>query len=1535
MAANIRSLVNGINPVVGASRNDLVVGDVVTLQSVDVATTYSWSIAFKPEGSAATFSGVSVNSSPGTFTVDLEGPYLIRLVTDIGLPSESQQFVRLRYLTVFGSLTLVSAGEQNATGVPVPVDATPTGWSDQQNFNLQTLLAYVATVSASGRVFYVDPTPGFGDYTTIQAAIDAAVTAGAGASTPWAILVRPGIYTEDLTLRPYVHVSGSPGTPSNVSSGSVTVRGTHVTTSVGVNQVMSVSGMTFETLTTTTSATITHASPGILLVDNCRVSMSVFSVTQGPAVLQEQGTLLVNDSALFFASGGASDRVALQVSGLNSSTLVASHVTVQGPSGALLNSLVLPNTVVCHFLDTTITASHVAGTIVISDAVELRLDYCYLTGANGVSIHPGAGAFAVGQSVTVRWSRIDNFITFDDTGIVGATVLRLGASEYDGITLPGGALTTQEATVLAESIFYDNSVSALTAENVQEAIDEIVVTIAGIPTTLDEAYDGGIPASGSGRTIIADAGAVQIVDSALPSPIPPAGSTDGRLQVVGAVEIGAIDEPEISLEPNPFGTGAVVRMGWTVVPANSPTAVGSPAILGRSTGTPLYRNFSLRVGTESTNGGGAVGNLFLAGGDGFDSGVTTPDGASVFLLAGSSFGGTGVAGNLYVAPGEGTTGNGQVVLAKPDTGTVASVTAAGVFVGGVTGDVTFALPTGSVTASILNTDNHAAVLVKLNALDGITAAGNPITVSTVAKGPAAFVYLLNTDPAGLDAALGVFQGQPMTAGAWTETVAVEASAAHEITIGAGGATGPLIYNSDTGKLTVPGLIDPTGMVFSRDAAPATGASEGAIFVSDGSGGLTLGSLYYRPASNGVPINISAGGGGGGGPALVSRFITATNSDSSSGTGYSIYPTDFVFTGTAQAISGLPLGISSIPYIYFDSNGLTGGANPWVLSGGNATVTSDGTVGTGYISKGSRVGRGDYYVEFECTTITGTDTRIGIADTSLYLTGTILGTTGLGYSSTGAVYAGAALPGVWGALTDGDVLGMYMQFINPDDPSAFGPGGYMLNVYFSINGVWQNGANPATSTNPIAFSSDNDNMWAYGVSLATTTFAQGTMEVIDAGALADGDYITIDGYKLTCTVSFRGAFVPQTAPGSVGDTLVVNVGTPGPTTLTLTGVAGARTPGADDFDSSLGTVAALIAEIVAAINDPLNSFAVYMLASAGTLRGNDVVFIDTIAPFTVARSLVPSVPVGSYLAYTMDTFINTGVSYTTSYGMMLAINGNNPTPSSLEEIVSASTVGALGGQIFLTSEIPGPAGDAIALTTSNALAITVPANLSGGVDAPVITVRPDPSTPWAFPPGIGELAWIQSQPSNATILIFPSPFGPPVYPADFNVTQVYPFPTSLLAGRSIVIQTDALYDGGDVSITFIRSDTAASETRVINIVPGVDVEVNVPIQVLTHIENLGGPFNNGTLSVVCGDWWGPTAPPASNVGGVITPSPISSVPAPTFFIQDRNTGFYLETPTIGGEDNNMVDVYSLTHYPSPSGDIIYFGCSLTFVVTNAP
>ena len=150
MSARIRSLQNGINAVDEQSRDDLVLTDIVTVSSLDAATTYSWTLVFVPEGSLATFSGSSTAVSPGTFTIDVEGPYLVRLIVDSGLVTEDTQYVRLRALTSDLGLTLVAAGERrDGTGI-IPVDIDAEGWAYEQNANLLALEA--AAVAAQARV---------------------------------------------------------------------------------------------------------------------------------------------------------------------------------------------------------------------------------------------------------------------------------------------------------------------------------------------------------------------------------------------------------------------------------------------------------------------------------------------------------------------------------------------------------------------------------------------------------------------------------------------------------------------------------------------------------------------------------------------------------------------------------------------------------------------------------------------------------------------------------------------------------------------------------------------------------------------------------------------------------------------------------------------------------------------------------------------------------------------------------------------------------------------------------------------------------------------------------------------------------------------------------------------------------------------------------------------------------------------------------------------------------------------------------------
>lgn len=149
MSARIRTSINGTDPLDEQSREDVSIGDIITPVAIDSASTYSWELSFVPEGSTATFSGASTNITPGHFTIDLEGPYLIKLTVDAGLLSESTQYVRVRVLTSRLGLRLVAGGERRDPTAIVPVDIDIEGWANEQNANLQALETAATTPSGS------------------------------------------------------------------------------------------------------------------------------------------------------------------------------------------------------------------------------------------------------------------------------------------------------------------------------------------------------------------------------------------------------------------------------------------------------------------------------------------------------------------------------------------------------------------------------------------------------------------------------------------------------------------------------------------------------------------------------------------------------------------------------------------------------------------------------------------------------------------------------------------------------------------------------------------------------------------------------------------------------------------------------------------------------------------------------------------------------------------------------------------------------------------------------------------------------------------------------------------------------------------------------------------------------------------------------------------------------------------------------------------------------------------------------------------
>ena len=492
MAARIQSRRNTILPVDEASRDDLVLGDQVSVQALDAATTYSWAITFAPEGSTATFSGSTSAVSPGFFTVDVEGPYLIRLIVDAGLATEDTQYVRLRYLTDFGQLSLVAAGERrDGTGI-IPVDVDTEGWANEQNANLQTLKTFIKPLVSSGRVFYVDANDGtqnYADYSTIQGAITAAVGEGPTANEQWVVLVRPGTYVEDVSFASYVHVVGWPGSVDGLTSRSVVLEGVHTANWATGSTLLA--NLHVENNADTTDAVITKAGNGVLRLFGTRVASNGADASQGPALALEGGTLDATRSTFLLNTTLGSSLVAFSQTGANSESSFDSCL-FEGPSCLGVNSS-LDLGVVCSVYNSRLTVAHASGRGVYTVAERLVLDKTNiaLSSAIAVTVNPAAAVFAGDVTLDIRFSDLGSGnIRYDTTNLAGATNLLLGSVIYGDLVYPAAA-PTQVATTKSKTHFYDNTVSGILADNVQDAID--VLSTAGTPAFSTVTYLRNIP----------------------------------------------------------------------------------------------------------------------------------------------------------------------------------------------------------------------------------------------------------------------------------------------------------------------------------------------------------------------------------------------------------------------------------------------------------------------------------------------------------------------------------------------------------------------------------------------------------------------------------------------------------------------------------------------------------------------------------------------------------------------------------------------------------------------------------------------------------------------------------------------------------------------------------------------------------------------------------------------------------------------------------------------------------------------------------
>lgn len=637
---------------------------------------------------------------------------------------------------------------------------------------------------------------------------------------------------------------------------------------------LTIAGPGFDATTTLTDCQVITAATGV-------ASYAISTLGAGPVDLTLTRTYVFGPSGIELDNGAAGTHNAH----IQYSTIATSAAPDSGP-GILGTPAIL----------------EVRGTVI--EKVGL------FVAANAITL----GTYAVATPATLTVDFQDTSIAYgdlscDNTGVVGASNFITSNLQMLGgtIVFPGapGVFPTTSSNTLGKSLQYNPSwinpattaasvpapIRLTDSNTVQDAIDQLL-NILFIPTgapffDLDRAYDGwsGLnpPTTGTGlgRLITADAGAVQIEGATPPVSV---GDTTlkGGLQVEGIGDFGPIVTDgygsEINLRPAfgaigaADGCGPFLSLGRVLVPTNAdltthrglPAAViqaGNPTDWTTPPGDAFAYNMFLRTRNRTETNAGEAGRVVIEGGT-IPRGGNAVAGGSVYVQGGSNWNAAGgtAAGNIYVCPGYSLTAashTGLTYLVDGATATTASLTAANVFAGGVAGNFWVATPHGVESFPVLVADNLAAVITTINTTSlALLASQNPantLRLDCRMPGPNGDVIFLGDDVAGaLNTALGDLTqagGATLAAGTYVNTVALQCTGAEILSIG---TTFPIVLNGATGKLTVPGLIDPIGVILTETPGGADvvpGANKGAVFVSDGSGGLVDNHLYYKNAAN--------------------------------------------------------------------------------------------------------------------------------------------------------------------------------------------------------------------------------------------------------------------------------------------------------------------------------------------------------------------------------------------------------------------------------------------------------------------------------------------------------------------------------------------------------------------------------------------------------------------------------------------------------------------------------------------------------------
>ena len=348
---------------------------------------------------------------------------------------------------------------------------------------------FVKPLVSSGRVVYVDANDGtsnYADYSSIQDAIDFAESQSPSESSPYVILVRAGLYEEDLTFKPHINIVGWSGDQPEddkiirVRASSVNGFGCSLP---NVGDKTNVVNIHIEGTIATANALVTKTGFGTLGFYSCTITSEVGSVGQGATIDHQEGDLNLDHTKVVANDGGDDLNFAYMQSGQNTN-LFAKDCTFHAPSCLEINNLrhnaqgVLANFERCDLISTGGVNSFAVRT-----GGNCSFDHSFIetnTGkAYSVNPTPPLGNTISGNIVQqLRWSFVDGDFEWDIDETLGANELRLGSVEYGSFSQTGTASAppynvTRTALIKGDSLYYDNSTTAIAADNVQDAIDAV------------------------------------------------------------------------------------------------------------------------------------------------------------------------------------------------------------------------------------------------------------------------------------------------------------------------------------------------------------------------------------------------------------------------------------------------------------------------------------------------------------------------------------------------------------------------------------------------------------------------------------------------------------------------------------------------------------------------------------------------------------------------------------------------------------------------------------------------------------------------------------------------------------------------------------------------------------------------------------------------------------------------------------------------------------------------------------------------------